>query len=1064
MVWFGTVTGVKKENLENALKDPSTYKKMRHEFEQIPMTRLKYDVEIIDLCAQIKITERFEIPFNENPLIEQEPLEMVYELVITESDSYHVIGLEVNGSSTLTFSSLKMPSFPHFTIPQDPGRTLPETNSLFGPFTLDKAGDSITVIRAPLGAYKSGKKFTVTAILATQLEVDEITCEYIFRLPRAPVRVDSTIFSPPQSPATTNLPAAAAPPKISADDLFAATSAEDVAAALFGFDDDVNSSNNGVTNDVTDKKDNEEEGDELEELDENEGNFTLKVAVKMPTVIKSVYSPSRFEDIEFVPQANDLSAGTIEATSTDFFDPADEFITFIKLANPSATSVRAYRRSVESQEYSICALFPLDSIHWEAAVAARPGGGAASARGRDVSFIVDNSGSMIGAKLDAAKAAVNYALRALPEGTLINVYKVGSTFQSLFLQSEPLDDGTLARATAFVGEMDGSLGATRLLEPLICAFQRHAGATSPSAQSIVLITDGAVENTKDFAATIGKYAAKTASSRVFTLGIAPDVNAHFVQELTRATAGYCEIVEEPSFLRAAMARMLKVLVRPAINNATVAWKGFGTVAQPTATILPSAFVSAYAVVTPPASFAATMEPTIVTLSGLVAGVPYERTISVDLSKAFCGAHTGPAANGDRGAQIACLCAVRMLAGSGDSGASITAEEAEAVALTNFIPSRYAATSCGKDAHQFFIHPFMAASFRSEELAHYRAHVQLDSATDMGKAKEDAAMAAALAAMQSKQEERRPRTLIFMGAHRKTQQKSAQEGVDYKLPPPPPKVTSKLKVFGFDLFNFVRRKNNILKQRDLKFVIDENPLYEASGDFYDNAMYADPELGASAFSSRSVPATPRGDNLSPPSMQPNNPGIAVNPFFVEKGEEHENPVFDSNPLLGTFDGSQKTKSTGASPYLGTLLNPLLDPEDDSTPSPTTVTVTLKDVTRTLSQDAFVLSQHACGKWTLAALKDCGITIRDLSKSLPDAKKHKEALDIWSTFVVLGFLKAYFPRNYVMWQLIAEKAKRWACNTAKGFGGAPFNPEEWSTAAAHFIVALVGGSASKKEDSK
>lgn len=1053
MVWFGTVTGVKKGHLESALKDPSTAKKTRHEFTQIPMTGLKYDVEVIDLCAQIKITERFEVPFSENPLIENEPLEMVYELVITESDSYHVIGLEVNGTSTLTFSSFKTPSFSHFTIPQDTGRYLPETNALFGPYVLDKAGDSITVVRAPLGAYKHGRKFTVTAIIATQLEVDEMTCEYIFRLPRAPVRVESTIFSPPQSPATVNLP--------SADDLFAAVSSADAASALFDFgdddDDNSNTNNNNLNSNNNESKNNDDASKNIfSEFDENEGNFSLRVDVKMPTVIRSVYSPSRFEDIEFVPQEGDPSAGAIEASSADFFDPADEFIAFIKLANPSATSVRAYRRSVDSQEYSVCALFPMDAIHWEAAVAAKPGdnGAAATARGHEVSFIVDNSGSMIGAKLDAAKDAVKYALRALPEGTLINIYKLGSSFQSLFIQSEPLDDSTLARATAYVNEMDGKMGATRLLEPLICAIQRHATASSPCTQNIVLLTDGAVENTREFTGSISKYAAKTGSSRVFTLGIAPDVNAHLVQELTRATSGYCEIVEDPVFLRAAMTRMLKALIRPTINNASVAWKGFGSVSQPKSVLLPSAFITAYAVVTPPTGYAATAEPTVVTISGLVAGVPYERTISVDLAKAFCGAGTGPAANGDRGAQIACLCAVRMLSSDADS--------AETVALANCIPSRYVATACGQNAHQLLVHPFMAASFRSEELAHYRAHVQTDSAADMGKAKEEATAAAVEAeTAAATRDEKRSRTLIFLGAHRKAQQKAPQESGDYKLPVAPPKITSKLRVFGFDLFNFVRRKNNILKQRDLKLVIDENPLYEADVDFCDNVMYTDPELGASAFSTRSVPSTPRSeDPTAPPSMQPNNPGIAVNPFFQERGEQAENPIFDDNPLLGTFEDSQKrNKSAGASPYLGSLLNPLLDPEDDSTPSPTTATVTIKDVPRTLSQDALVLAQHACGRWTLMALKDCGISIRDLSKAIPDAKKHKEAMDVWTTFVVIGFLKAYFSRNYVMWQLVAEKAKKWACGVARGFGGAPFNPDEWSTAAAHFIASLVGSSSKK-----
>ena len=1128
MVWFGTATGIKSEHLEQALKDPATAK-AQGMLTKIPVTFLNYDVDVIDLCAQIKITERFIIPLDttappQPPQASQlsseaeslDTLDVVYELVFTEPNAYHIVGLELNGASVLSLAPLSASP-----VSQEVGRSFPETNDLLGPYRVDKAGDGITVLRAPLGPLRRGRTFTVTVVMTTQLEVDEMTSEYIFRLPRSPVKIDpdTPLFPTKEEVATaasTPTVTTINPTKPKADDFFAGDLSSDAALeAAFSFSDDEKEEENKDKPEEKESKKDEDEDTEAKRYEdyENETKFAVRVALSMPSGIRSVYSPTHFEDIEYVPHAGgDESVGTIEATSTDYFDPYDEFIAFIKLADPYAASVRTHvRGGINAQEFSICALFPLDSKRWAAAAAAAAAGGTSTTTtnnnntttntGREVVFVVDNSGSMIGPKLEAAKAAVNYALRELPEGTLINVYKFGSAFQSLYMRGQPLDEEVLTRATDFVAAMDGQMGGTCVLEPLICAFQHHADIAT-TAQSVVLVTDAAVENTHDFVASIAKYAAAAASSRVFTLGIAPGVNAHFVQELTRATAGYCEIVQDIALLRSAMGRLIKALLRPVINNATVAWHGFGSVVQPHALILPSAHVVAYAVVAPPACWStggAPTEPCAVTLSGLVAGVPYERTISVDLTKAFCGS-AGPDAvaspNADKGAQIACLCAAKMLAECADSAV----DKGEALSFVNFVPSRFVTALCttsSKHMPVLFL-PYLAASFRSEELAHYRAHVQLDSAQDREKAKEDAAAAAAAGTAGSlspsltaplsphiqeqqggersgfgmgRQKQRNGVSGggILMGVHRKAQQDKKGKKEEYKLPPPPP-MTPRITVFGFDLFNFVRRKNNVLKQKDLRFTIDENPLYESSSESFDNIMYKDPDLGsvyamspapppAAAVllsmgkSSKSVPASPTTAELPVPT-QSNNPGIEVNPFFIDKGELQENPLFDENPLLGTFDDPQKKKkSTSASPYL----NPLLDPEDETSLSPLTVTVTVKDTPHTLAQDDLVLAQQVCGKWTLTALKDYGITIRDLSKSIPDAKKHKEALDVWTTFVVIGLLKAYFPRNYPQWQLVAEKAKSWACRTAiASFGPAAFDSEEWTRAAARFVVSHMGGS--------
>ena len=93
----------------------------------------------------------------------------------------------------------------------------------------------------------------------------------------------------------------------------------------------------------------------------------------------------------------------------------------------------------------------------------------------DVMFLVDRSGSMEGTSIDEVRNALQLCLRSMIPGCTFNIVGFGSGYESLFPESRPYDEASLAEASAHVNAMRANLGGTEILP----ALQFVAGAAAP---------------------------------------------------------------------------------------------------------------------------------------------------------------------------------------------------------------------------------------------------------------------------------------------------------------------------------------------------------------------------------------------------------------------------------------------------------------------------------------------------------------------------------------------------------------------------------------------------------
>src|SRR5262249_15199199 len=136
-------------------------------------------------------------------------------------------------------------------------------------------------------------------------------------------------------------------------------------------------------------------------------------------------------------------------------------------------------------------------------------GGNAPSRTQDVVFVIDCSGSMGGASLPEAQAALRLCLRHLREGDRFNIIAFDDQHESLAETLVPFTQRTLEEADRWVTSLTAD-GGTELLAPMTEAADQAAGGI------VVLLTDGQVGNEDEVLQAVLQRAGK---ARIYCFGI-----------------------------------------------------------------------------------------------------------------------------------------------------------------------------------------------------------------------------------------------------------------------------------------------------------------------------------------------------------------------------------------------------------------------------------------------------------------------------------------------------------------------------------------------------------------
>lgn len=223
----------------------------------------------------------------------------------------------------------------------------------------------------------------------------------------------------------------------------------------------------------------------------------------------------------------------------------------------AAPKAALFTESKGGTEYALLMVLPPEPNLAEKSQAAR--------MPRETILIVDTSGSMNGAPMEQAKAALLLALDTLGPTDRFNVIEFNSTAAALFPDALPVTALTLERARAWVKQLTAR-GGTEMMAALKLAL---TGKETPGyLRQVIFATDGAVGNEDELFRFIHD---KLGASRLFTVGIGSAPNGHFMTKAAQFGRGTFTYIADLGEVQQKMAGLFAKIEAPVLKDVAIRW-------------------------------------------------------------------------------------------------------------------------------------------------------------------------------------------------------------------------------------------------------------------------------------------------------------------------------------------------------------------------------------------------------------------------------------------------------------------------------------------------------------
>jgi len=202
---------------------------------------------------------------------------------------------------------------------------------------------------------------------------------------------------------------------------------------------------------------------------------------------------------------------------------------------------------------------------------------------REMIFVIDNSGSMAGDSMPAARRSLLYALETLRPQDRFNIIRFDHTMDELFVGAVPANGENLAIAKSFTHSLNAD-GGTEMLPALQAALDEcrtrdvvrtaecalEGAATGRSLRQIVFLTDGSLSNETEMMHEIRQNRGR---SRVFMVGIGSAPNTYLMRRMAEEGRGTFTHVGYGDEAEPQMQRLLDRLSKPIATNLTASVSG-----------------------------------------------------------------------------------------------------------------------------------------------------------------------------------------------------------------------------------------------------------------------------------------------------------------------------------------------------------------------------------------------------------------------------------------------------------------------------------------------------------
>ncbi len=182
---------------------------------------------------------------------------------------------------------------------------------------------------------------------------------------------------------------------------------------------------------------------------------------------------------------------------------------------------------------------------------------------RDLTILIDASGSMSGKPLDRAKIVTEELLRSLDSGDRFEILAFASRVELLVSGPAAANEKNVRRALAALGKLEAE-GSTEMIQAIVAALKP---LRADSQRQVILLSDGYIGFEGEVIGEILRRLVPGARLHVVGIGAAP--NRTLTRSAARAGRGVEILVGDDDDARVASRRLLRATVRPVLTDVEV---------------------------------------------------------------------------------------------------------------------------------------------------------------------------------------------------------------------------------------------------------------------------------------------------------------------------------------------------------------------------------------------------------------------------------------------------------------------------------------------------------------
>jgi Ca-activated chloride channel family protein len=292
-----------------------------------------------------------------------------------------------------------------------------------------------------------------------------------------------------------------------------------------------------------------------ESFDASATPWTISVRITSASPISAVYSPSHQVTVEHSGNQQAL----VRTAGGNKVEPGPFRLSYLAASSGVTASLLAYPDArIGGGYFLLLAGVPAD--------VASPNG---SAMKREVTLVIDRSGSMQGEKIEQVRSAALQVVEALEPGEAFNIIDYSDSIAKFSERPVVKDKQTLAQARAYISRLRAD-GGTNIHDALVEAMRQPA--TGEMLPLTIFLTDGLPTSgeTRESAIRSAVVQANTHKRRIFSFGVGYDLNAPLLTSIANATRATPTFVFPNENVEAKVSEVFRRLSGPVLADPQLA--------------------------------------------------------------------------------------------------------------------------------------------------------------------------------------------------------------------------------------------------------------------------------------------------------------------------------------------------------------------------------------------------------------------------------------------------------------------------------------------------------------